>query len=153
MEQQTDHQQARLDPDRATIARALRLLESQRQAARAYYARNRDAIKARTARYWDVHRDQLNARRTASGMRNKRHSSTRPQNNLTTQYTAMDFVRRAFRDTRSTALTLGVGTVVATHVAMIVDWMPGEWSDSMKKNHAGVNLAAAGAILYGARVF
>jgi hypothetical protein len=39
------------------------------------------------------------------------------------------------------------------HVAMIVDWMPAEWSDAMKKNHAGVNLVAAGAMLCGARVF
>jgi hypothetical protein len=41
----------------------------------------------------------------------------------------------------------------AVRDVMIVDWMPGEWSDAMKKNHAGVNLVAAGAILYGARVF
>jgi hypothetical protein len=73
MEQQTEQQLTQPDPDRATIARALRLLESQRQAARAYYARNRDAIKARTARYWDVHRDQLNARRRQRYEEQKAH--------------------------------------------------------------------------------
>jgi hypothetical protein len=65
----------------------------------------------------------------------------------------MDTVCRAFRDTRSAALTLGVGTVVATHVAMLIDWIPADWSESMKKNHASLNLVAAGAIAYGARVF
>ena len=64
----------------------------------------------------------------------------------------MDYVRRAFRDTHSTALTLGVTTIVITHSAMITGMMPGSWSEVQKANHASINLAAAAAILYGARI-
>ena len=61
----------------------------------------------------------------------------------------MDYVSRAFRDTRTTALTLGVGTVVVTHSAMVMGILPGAWSETQKANHASINLAAAAAILYG----
>ena len=61
----------------------------------------------------------------------------------------MDYIRSAFRDSRSTALTLGVTTVVITHSAMIIGMLPGTWGEAQKANHAAVNLAAAAAILYG----
>lgn len=61
----------------------------------------------------------------------------------------MDYISRAFRDTRTTAITLGVGTVVITHSAMVLGYLPGTWSESQKANHATINLAAAAAILYG----
>ena len=64
----------------------------------------------------------------------------------------MDYVRRAFRDSHSTALTLGVGTVLITHSAMVTGMLPGSWGESQKANHASINLAAAAAILYGARI-
>lgn len=64
----------------------------------------------------------------------------------------MDYIRRAFRDTRTSALTLGVSTVLATHSAMVMGLLPGTWSESQKANHATINLAAAAAILYGSRV-
>jgi len=61
-----------------------------------------------------------------------------------------NFVARAFRDTRSTALTLGVGTVVGTHTLMFL--LPADWQDGTKKSHAATNLLAAGAIMWGARL-
>lgn len=61
----------------------------------------------------------------------------------------MDTLRKMFKDTRTTALTLGVGTVVVTHVAMLMDLIPDAWSNEMKKNHAVLNLVASGAIVYG----
>lgn len=64
----------------------------------------------------------------------------------------MDYISRAFRDTRATALTLGVSTVLVTHSAMVVGLLPGSWSETQKANHASINLAAAAAILYGSGV-
>ncbi len=61
----------------------------------------------------------------------------------------MDFVSRAFRNTKATAFTLGVSTVVLTHSAMIIGYLPGSWSETQKANHASINLAAAAAIVYG----
>jgi hypothetical protein len=61
----------------------------------------------------------------------------------------MDYISRAFRDTKSAAITLGVGTVVITHSAMVLGFLPGTWSESQKSNHATLNLAAAAAIVYG----
>jgi hypothetical protein len=63
----------------------------------------------------------------------------------------MDFVYRAYKDTHTTALTLGVTTVVLTHTAMVLDLLPEPWSEATKKNHAYLNLAAAGAIVWGSR--
>jgi hypothetical protein len=59
-------------------------------------------------------------------------------------------IANAFRDTRSTALTLGVGTVIATHTMMFL--LPDEWQDGAKKSHALTNLLASGAIVWGARM-
>jgi hypothetical protein len=56
------------------------------------------------------------------------------------------FAANAFRDTKSTALTLGVGTVIATHTVMIL-LPPPDTSGSF--NHSVLNLAAGAAILYG----
>ena len=53
------------------------------------------------------------------------------------------------RDTRSAALTLGIGTVIITHTAMVLNLLPGEWKDAQMKSHAYLNLAAAASILYG----
>jgi len=63
----------------------------------------------------------------------------------------MDYFQRAFKDTRTSALTLGVATVVVTHSAIVLDFLPGTWNDSVKKNHAYLNLAAVGAVVYGSR--
>lgn len=64
MEQQPNDTPPRpAEPSTATVQRALRLLANQQRAARAYYLRNREAIKARTAQYWKDHRDELNERR------------------------------------------------------------------------------------------
>ena len=56
----------------------------------------------------------------------------------------------AFKDTRSSALTLGVGTVVATHSMMLL--LPPDWQEAQMRNHATVNLIAAAAIVWGARI-
>ena len=61
-----------------------------------------------------------------------------------------NFVAKAFRDTRSTALTEGVATVVGTHTMMFL--LPADWQEGNKKSHAVTNLLAAGAILWGARL-
>ncbi len=47
----------------ATIQRALRLLEYQRRASRAYYLRHIDEVKRRSTAYWEANRDAINARR------------------------------------------------------------------------------------------
>jgi hypothetical protein len=60
----------------------------------------------------------------------------------------MEELSKAFRDTRAMAFTLGVGTVVMTHVHMLV--FPGE---PTPKSHALLNLVASGSILYGAGVW
>ena len=65
----------------------------------------------------------------------------------------MDYITSVFRDTRTSALTLGVGVVVITHSAMVLDLLPGDWHETQKKSHAYLNLAAAGSILYGIRAF
>ena len=59
-------------------------------------------------------------------------------------------VMNAFKDTRSSALTLGVGTVVATHSMMLL--LPPDWQETQMKNHAMINLVAAAAIVWGARI-
>ena len=64
----------------------------------------------------------------------------------------MEYINRAFRDTRTTAFTLGVGTVVVTHSAMVMGLLPGSWNETQKANHAAINLASAAAILYGTGV-
>ncbi len=61
----------------------------------------------------------------------------------------MDYVTRAFRDTRTSAMTLGLGTVIVTHSAMVMGYLPGSWGEAAKTNHAAINLAAAAAIAYG----
>jgi len=62
----------------------------------------------------------------------------------------MDFLRRAFGDTHSAALTLGVGSVAATHVYMLLGVE--DWDEDMVRKHAMLNLTAAAAILYGSRL-
>ena len=47
----------------ATIQRALRLLEGQRRASRAYYQRHKQEIKERSTAYWNFQKDAINARR------------------------------------------------------------------------------------------
>jgi hypothetical protein len=80
MEQQQVNPTAQIpEPNAATITRALRLLENQRKAARAYYLRNRDTIKARTARYWEEHREELNQRRRQRYEEQKGVVATPPQ--------------------------------------------------------------------------
>ena len=59
------------------------------------------------------------------------------------------FAAKAFKDTRTAAFTVGVGTVVVTHSLMLV--LPNE--ESSRYNHAIINLTAAAAIVYGSRVF
>lgn len=63
----------------------------------------------------------------------------------------MEFVQGPFKDTRTTALTLGVSTVILTHTAMVLDLLPEPWSEATKKNHAYLNLAAAASIVWGSR--
>ena len=55
-------------------------------------------------------------------------------------------------DTRSAAFALGVGTVVVTHTAMVLNVLPGDWKDVQMRSHAYLNLAAALSILYGSRI-
>ena len=61
-----------------------------------------------------------------------------------------NFVANAFKDTRSTALTVGVGTVVGTHTLMFL--LPADWQEGTKKSHAATNLLAAAAVVWGARM-
>lgn len=63
MEQRPPNDEYKPDTDAKTISRALRLLANQRKATRAYYERNKEAIKARTIQYWKDHREELNERR------------------------------------------------------------------------------------------
>ena len=65
----------------------------------------------------------------------------------------MDYVTRAFRDTRTSAMTLGLTTVIVTHSAMVTGFLPGSCNEAAKTNHAALNLAAAAAIAYGSYVF
>ena len=63
----------------------------------------------------------------------------------------MDVLNKAFRDTKTTALTLGITTVVATHVLLVM--MPADSAGkSPPMSHAVLNLVAAGAIVYGSRL-
>lgn len=50
----------------ATIARALRLLESQRRASHNYYERNKERIKEKSISYWKTHKNTINERRRAA---------------------------------------------------------------------------------------
>jgi hypothetical protein len=59
----------------------------------------------------------------------------------------MDIFTRAFKDTKTTALTLGVSTVVITHIAIFT--LPDPLDKAAKASHAAINLAAAGAIIWG----
>jgi len=61
--------------------------------------------------------------------------------------TVQKIAGNAFKDTKSTALTLGVSTVVLTHVGILV--LPESGDKSMMTNHAIINLVAAGAIVWG----
>ena len=45
------------------VQRALRLLESQRRASRAYYTRHKDEIKQKSTTYWEQHKETINERR------------------------------------------------------------------------------------------
>ena len=49
--------------DQLTIARALRLLASQRAASKRYYVTNKGTINERSKAYWEAHREAINARR------------------------------------------------------------------------------------------
>ena len=49
--------------DPTTIARALRLLESQKRASKSYYLRNKEAIKEKSLNYWRDNRDAINEKR------------------------------------------------------------------------------------------
>jgi hypothetical protein len=64
----------------------------------------------------------------------------------------MEYVRRAFADSRTTALSVGLGTVIVSHSAIIVNLLPGAWNEYQKQNHAALNLMSAGLILYGSGV-
>ncbi len=61
-----------------TIERALRLLEGQRRASRAYYLRHRDAIRERSTEYWKANRELINARRRERY--EQLHPQPQPQN-------------------------------------------------------------------------
>ena len=45
------------------IQRALRLLESQRRASKAYYERHKEDIKQKSTLYWELHKEAINERR------------------------------------------------------------------------------------------
>lgn len=47
------------------IERALRLVENQRKASRAYYERHKDDIKKKSTEYWGAHKADINTRRRA----------------------------------------------------------------------------------------
>lgn len=61
----------------------------------------------------------------------------------------MEFVNRAFADTRTSCLSVGLATVIISHTSIILDLAPKDWSAYQQKNHAQINLVAAGLILYG----
>jgi hypothetical protein len=48
-----------------TIARALKLLETQKKASKAYYLRHKEVVKAKSVAYWEEHREDINTRRRA----------------------------------------------------------------------------------------
>ena len=45
------------------IQRALRLLENQRRASKAYYERHKEDIKQKSTLYWELHKEAINERR------------------------------------------------------------------------------------------
>jgi len=45
------------------IERALRLLDCQRRASKAYYERHKENIKQKSTLYWEEHKDLINERR------------------------------------------------------------------------------------------
>ena len=45
------------------IERALRLLDCQRRASKAYYERHKENIKLKSTQYWEEHKDLINERR------------------------------------------------------------------------------------------
>ena len=58
------------------------------------------------------------------------------------------YVASAFSSSRNTAFTLGLTTVVLTHTAMLINILPMDWKETHMRNHAAINLFAAGAIAY-----
>lgn len=52
-------------PSTLEVQRALRLVESQRRASRAYYLRHKDDIKQKSTLYWEEHKELINQRRRA----------------------------------------------------------------------------------------
>jgi hypothetical protein len=50
-------------PDAKTVARALKLLASQKRASQKYYEAHKETIKERSVKYWEEHREAINARR------------------------------------------------------------------------------------------
>ena len=52
-------------PSALEVQRALRLVESQRRASRAYYLRHKDGIKQKSTLYWEEHKELINERRRA----------------------------------------------------------------------------------------
>jgi hypothetical protein len=50
-------------PNKQQVERALRLLENQRRASKAYYERHKEDIKQKTTLYWETHKDLINERR------------------------------------------------------------------------------------------
>lgn len=59
--------------DAQTIARALKLLASQKRASQKYYEAHKETIKERSVKYWEQHREAINARRR------QRYEATRPK--------------------------------------------------------------------------
>lgn len=47
------------------IERALKLVENQKRASKAYYERHKEAIKLKSTTYWQTHKDDINERRRA----------------------------------------------------------------------------------------
>ena len=45
------------------IERALRLVENQRRASKAYYERHKEAIKTKATNYWENHKESINEKR------------------------------------------------------------------------------------------
>ena len=62
----------------------------------------------------------------------------------------MNYANALFSDARSMALTMGVSTVILTHVALIS--LPAPLEKASKSGHAVLNLVAAGAIVWGSRL-
>lgn len=54
-----------VNPSPKLVQRALRYLEIQTKANKAYYLRNRDRIRERSLAYWQAHKEDLNQKRRA----------------------------------------------------------------------------------------